>query len=153
MPPLPIAPPLQYEEPGMLERISSLVSVQFALLLLAAVCGIGCIGLFAAQRKPVRESPEISATALNEVRSMKDLEAFVRQVITSKLSRVSENSTMDELRARVAAALPDKNLALSITSLLDDIEVYSYGGQGSDRDREVQTLKERLGMILMQWRR
>jgi hypothetical protein len=84
---------------------------------------------------------------------MKDLEAFVRQVITSKLSRVSENSTMDELRARVAAALPDKNLALSITSLLDDIEVYSYGGQGSDRDREVQTLKERLGMILMQWRR
>ncbi len=153
MPPLPIAPPLQYEEPGILERVSSLVSVQFALLLLAAACGIGCIGIFAAQRKPVRESPEISTTALNEVRSMKDLEAFVRQVITSKLSRVSENSTMDELRARVSTALPDKNLALSINSLLDDIEVYSYGGQGSDRDREVQTLKERLGMILMQWRR
>jgi hypothetical protein len=153
MPPLPIAPPLQYEEPGILERVSSLVSVQLALLLLVAVFGIGCIGLFAAQRKPVRESPEISTTALNEVRSMKDLEAFVRQVITSKLSRVSENSTMDELRARVSTALPDKNLALSITSLLDDIEVYSYGGQGTDRDREVQTLKERLGMILMQWRR
>ncbi len=83
---------------------------------------------------------------------MKDLEGFVRQVISSKLSKVSESSTMDELRARVTSALPDKNLALAISSLLDDIEVYNYGGTTDDRDREVQTLKERLGMILMQWR-
>lgn len=153
MAPLPIAPPLEYEEPGIVERLSSYVSVQFALLVLAAVCGVGCIALFGAQRKPNEEKREISTSALNEVSTMKDLEAFVRQVIASKLSRISETSTMDELRSRVAAALSDKNLALSINSLLDDIEVYNYGGHPGDRDREVQTLKERLGMILMQWRR
>ena len=153
MEPLPIAPPLEYEEPGAVERLSSYVSVQFALLVLAAVGGIGCIALFGVQRKLPEEKKEISTSALNEVTSMKDLEAFVRQVIASKLSRVSENSTMDELRSRVAATLPDKNLALTINSLLDDIEVYNYGGHSSDRDHEVQTLKERLGIILMQWRR
>lgn len=153
MAPLPIAPPLEYEEPSIVERVSSYVSVQFALLVLAAVCGIGCIALFGAQRKPAEEKKEISTAALNDVASMKDLEAFVRQVIASKLSRVSENSTMDELRSRVTSALSDKNLALSISSLLDDIEVYNYGGHPADRDGVVQTLKERLGMILMQWRR
>lgn len=153
MAPLPIAPPLEYEEPGIVERISNTISVQFALLLLAAVCCVGCVALFAIQKKPAHEKNDISASCLNDVTTMKDLEAFVRQVIASKLSRVSESSTMDELRARVATALPDKILALSISSLLDDIEVYNYGGNTGDRDREVQTLKERLGLILMQWRR
>jgi hypothetical protein len=151
--PLPIAPPLDYEEPGFIQRVSSYVSVQFALLVLATVCGIGCIVLMATHKKPVREGHELSTTALNEVNSMKDLEAFVRHVIASKLSRVSENSTMDELRSRVTAALADKNLALSISSLLDDIEVYSYGQHPADVDGVVQTLKERLALILMQWRR
>jgi hypothetical protein len=151
--PLPIAPPREYEEPGIVESLSRYVSVQLALLIVAAVCGIGCIALFGAQRKPLEEKREISTSALNQVGTMKDLEAFVRQVIASKLPRVSEHSTMDELRSRVAAALPDKNLALSINSLLDDIEVFHYGGHPGDRDQEVQSLKERLGIILMQWRR
>lgn len=153
MAPLPIAPPLEYEEPSFVERVSGYISVQFALLVLAAVCGIGCIALFAAQKRSPEEKSELSAANLNEVTTMRDLETFVRQVIASKLSRVSESSTMDELRSRVATALPDKTLALSISSLLDDIEVYNYGGSSDDRDREVQTLKERLGLILMQWRR
>lgn len=153
MAPLPIAPPLEYEEPGVIERFSRYVSVQFALLLLAAVCGVGCIALIAAQRKPAQDKKDTSSASLNEVTTMKDLETFVRQIIATRLSRVSESSTMDELRSRVAAAMPDKNLALAISSLLDDIEVYNYGGATGERDREVQTLKERLGMILMQWRR
>lgn len=151
--PLPIAPPLDYEEPGWVERISSYVSVQLALLVLAAVCGIGCIVLVSTYKKPERATGEVSTAALQEVTSIKDLEAFVRHVIASKLSRVSENSTMDELRSRVTAALPDKNLALAISSLLDDIEVYSYGRSPTDAEGAVQTLKERLALILMQWQR
>jgi hypothetical protein len=96
---------------------------------------------------------EISTADLHDITSMKDLEAFVRHAIASKLPRVSENSTMDELRSRVAAALPDKNLALSVSALLDDIEVYSYGRNPADAEGAVQTLKERLALILMQWRR
>ncbi len=153
MGPLPIAPALEYEEPGFIERISRHVSIQFALLALATVCGLGGIVLVATNRKPTRESKEISAAALNDLTSLKDLEVFVRHVIASKISRVSENSTMDELRSRVVSALPDKNLALSISALLDDIEVYNYGGHPGDRERAVQSLKERLGLILMQWRR
>jgi hypothetical protein len=153
MGPLPIAPPLDYEEPGIVERISQYVSVQFALLVLATVCGLGCIALVATYKKPMRDTKEISTSALHDVTSMKDLEAFVRHAIASKLPRVSENSTMDELRSRVATALPDKNLALSISALLDDIEVYSYGRSPADAEGMVQTLKERLALILMQWRR
>ena len=153
MGPLPIAPPLDYEEPGIVERISRYVSIQFALLVLAAVCGLGCIALVATYKKPLRDTKEISTSALQDVTSMKDLEAFVRHAIASKLPRVSENSTMDELRSRVATALPDKNLALSISALLDDIEVYSYGRSPADAQGAVQTLKERLALILMQWRR
>jgi hypothetical protein len=153
MGPLPIAPPLEYEEPGLVERLSSYVSIQFAILVLATVCGLGCIVLVATYKKPSRDTGEVSTAALQDVTSLKDLEAFVRHVIASKLSRVSENSTMDELRSRVAAALSDKNLALSISSLLDDIEVYSYGSNLSDAESVVQTLKERLALILMQWRR
>lgn len=153
MGPLPIAPPLDYEEPGLIARVSSYVSVQFALLVLATVCGIGCLALVATYKKPTRDTSEVSTAALQEVSTLKDLEAFVRHVIASRLSRVSENSTMDELRSRVASALPDKNLALSLSSLLDDIEVYSYGRQPADAEGTVQTLKERLALILMQWRR
>jgi hypothetical protein len=153
MGPLPIAPPLDYEEPGFIERASSYVSIQMALLVLAAVCGVGCVALIATYKKPAHDSKELSTSALNDVTSMKDLEAFVRHILASKLPRVSENSTMDELRSRVTAALSDKNLALSISSLLDDIEVYSYGRHPTDADGAVQTLKERLALILMQWRR
>ncbi|MEN9844870.1 MAG: hypothetical protein RIS36_17 [Pseudomonadota bacterium] len=153
MAPLPIAPPLDYEEPGIIERISQYVSVQFAILILATVCGLGCLAIVATYKKPVRDTKEISTAALQDVTSMKDLEAFVRRAIASKLPRVSENSTMDELRARVAHALPDKNLALSISALLDDIEVYSYGRSPADGEGAVQTLKERLALILVQWRR
>ena len=153
MGPLPIAPPLDYEEPSLIERVSRYVSVQFALLVLATVCGLGCIALVSNFKRPIRDTKEISTTDLHDITSMKDLEAFVRHAIASKLPRVSENSTMDELRSRVAAALPDKNLALSISALLDDIEVYSYGRNPSDAEGAVQTLKERLALILMQWRR
>jgi hypothetical protein len=153
MGPLPIAPPLDYEEPSLIERVSRYVSVQFALLVLATVCGLGCIALVSSFKRPIRDTKEISTADLHDITSMKDLEAFVRHAIASKLPRVSENSTMDELRSRVAAALPDKNLALSISALLDDIEVYSYGRNPSDAEGAVQTLKERLALILMQWRR
>ena len=153
MGPLPIAPTLDYEEPSLIERVSRYVSVQFALLVLATVCGIGCIALVSTYKKPTRDMKEISTADLHDITSMKDLEAFVRHAIASKLPRVSENSTMDELRSRVAAALPDKNLALSVSALLDDIEVYSYGRNPADAEGAVQTLKERLALILMQWRR
>jgi hypothetical protein len=152
MGPLPIAPPLDYEERSIVERLSAYISIQFALLMLAAACGAVGIALVATYRKPPLHSKEISTAALNEVPSIKELEAFARHVIASKIARVSENSTMDELRSRVTAALSDKNLALSLASLLDDIEVYNYGGNPADSEQALQTLKERLGLILMQWR-
>jgi hypothetical protein len=82
---------------------------------------------------------------------MKDLESFVRDMISAKLERVSENSTLDELRSRVATKLPDQSLSLAIRSLLDDIEVYTYGKGDSEPEINVHVLKERLEMILTRW--
>jgi hypothetical protein len=60
---------------------------------------------------------------------------------------------MDELRARVATAVPDQAIALALSSVLDDIELINYGDHSTPRAQDISSLKERLGMILMQWRR
>jgi hypothetical protein len=59
---------------------------------------------------------------------------------------------MDELRSRVINALPDQAIALALSSILDDIEVMSYGKQAPDATKDLSALKERLATILTQWR-
>jgi hypothetical protein len=152
MAPLPIAPDLEYEEQTFIERISSLISVQLAILIFAGVCGIGFIALVSSKSTTGNEEKVVSTAGLQQVSTVKELEAFVREVLSTKLSKTAENSSMDELRARVTTSLPDKNLALAVRSLLDDIEVYSYGGAPQGAADDILPLKERLAMILMQWR-
>lgn len=152
MAPLPIAPPLEYEEPSLAERVTGYVSVQLAILIFAGVCGLGFIAVFSTKGNRGTEEKVVSTSALQEIHTLKELEGFVREVISTKLSKGAENSTMDELRARVAKSLSDKNLALAMSSLLDDIEVFSYGGAPNGTGDDILPLKERLAMILMQWR-
>lgn len=152
MAPLPIAPALEYEEQTLVERISSYISVQLAILIFAGICGIGFISLFSAKSSSQTEEKVVSTAGLQQVSTVKELEAFVREVLSTKLSKNAETSSMDELRARVTTSLSDKNLALALRSLLDDIEVYSYGGAPHGAADDILPLKERLAMILMQWR-
>lgn len=149
--PLPATPLMEYDEPPLSERVSRYISAQSALLIFVALCGVACVALVARARKSGEETIEVSPGALSEVASMKDLESFVRDMISAKLERVSENSTLDELRSRVATKLPDQSLSLAIRSLLDDIEVYTYGKGDSEPEINVHALKERLEMILTRW--
>ena len=153
LPPIPVAPPLAYQEASLAEQVSSHVSVQLAILILAGVIGVGAIALSARQRSAISGAITSSLSSLNEIRDLKELEEFLRDLISTRVSRVSETSSMDELRARVATAVPDQTVALALSSVLDDIELLNYGSSSHTPSQDISSLKERLGMILMQWRR
>jgi hypothetical protein len=127
--------------------------VQLAILILAGVIGVGVIALSARQRSAISGAITSSLSSLNEIRDLKELEEFLRDLISTRVSRVSETSSMDELRARVATAVPDQTVALALSSVLDDIELLNYGSNSHTPSQDISSLKERLGMILMQWRR
>jgi hypothetical protein len=153
LPPIPVAPPLAYQETSLVAQIPSYVSVQLALLILAGVVGAGIIALSARQRSAISGAITSSLSSLNDIHDLKELENFLRELISTRVSRVSETSSMDELRARVATAVPDQAIALALSSVLDDIELINYGDHSTPRAQDISSLKERLGMILMQWRR
>lgn len=153
LPPIPVAPPLSYQESSLVDRISAYISVQLALLILAGVIGIGIISFSSRQRAAVSGAITSSLASLNEIRDIKELEGFIRSLISTRVSRVSETSSMDELRARVATAVPDQTIALALSSVLDDIELVNYGAAAGNAAQDISSLKERLGMILMRWRR
>jgi hypothetical protein len=153
LPPIPVAPSLQYQESTLVERISSYVSIQLALLILAGVVGVGIILLSSRQRAAVSGAITSSLASLNDIRDIKELEGFLRHLISTRVSRISETSSMDELRARVATSVSDQTVALALSSVLDDIELINYGAAAGNAAQDISSLKERLGIILMQWRR
>lgn len=152
LPAPPIGPDLSYEEPTLLESISNYISVQLAILLLTFVCGVGCISVIASRGKTEESKAKSSTAGLRDIRDIRELEGFIRETIARKLPQISESSSMDEIRSRVSTSLRDKHISLAISSLLDDIEVVKYGAPAGDNEQQVGPMKERLAMILMQWR-
>lgn len=152
LPSVPIAPPLAYNAPTFSERVASYVSTQFALLVLAGIAGLGVLALISRRRAAPAGKYNSFISSLNEVHDLKQLEEFMRHLVSTRLSKVSETSSMDELRSRVINALPDQAIALALSSILDDIEVMSYGKQAPDATKDLSALKERLATILTQWR-
>ena len=153
LPPIPVAPPLSYQEASLAEQVSSHVSVQLALLILAGVIGVGIIALSTRHRSVISGAITSSLSSLNQIRDLKELEDFLRDLISTRVSKVSETSSMDELRARVMTTVPDQTVVLALSSVLDDIELLNYGSNSNTSAQDISSLKERLGMILMQWRR
>lgn len=152
LPSVPIAPPLSYNEPTFSERVASYVSIQLALLLLAGVGGVGILALIIQRRAARGGALDSFVRSLNDVANLKQFEEFMRELISTRVSKVSETSSMDELRSRVMNMVPDQAVALALSSVLDDIEVLNYGKQPTDGSVDISALKGRLATILTQWR-
>lgn len=153
LPPVPMGPPLRYEEPTVLQKLSQQVSLQLALLLLCALTALILIVLVASRLRTKRTVPAtLSVSEIDRGTSLKELERALRRLAGSRLGGVREDSTFDEIRSMVASQVPDRELALAIRSLLDDLEVLQYGSPSEDGQDELPALRRRLKDLARQWR-
>ncbi len=151
--PVPVGPQLRYEEPTTLQEISRQVSPQLALLLLAALTALVLIVLFASRLRAKRANPSLlSAAEIDRGSSCKELERALRRLAGERLHGVREDSTFDEIRSMVASQVSDRELALAIRSLLDDLEVLQYGSPSEGDQDELPSLRRRLKDLARQWR-
>lgn len=145
LPPIPRAPPLEYNEPTLLEELSQQVSLALALLIASAVAALILIVILATRLRSHRTGDvRITPTELEQSRSTKDLERLVRRLVASRLSDVREDSSLDQIRAVVRVQVPDRDTALALCSVLDDLEVLQYGGSSEGSGEELTALRARI---------
>lgn len=153
LPPIPVGPPLRYEEPTTLQELSRQISPQMALLLLCALTALILIVLVASRLRTKRAIPStLSASEIDRGTSLKELERALRTLAENRLGGVRAESTFDEIRSMVASQVPDRELALAIRSLLDDLEVLQYGSPAESDQDELPALRRRLKDLARQWR-
>jgi hypothetical protein len=153
LPPIPVGPPLRYEEPTVLQEISRQVSPQMALLLFSTIMAI-CLVLLITVRLRSRRATTSTLTPAEVDRgtSTKEMESALRRLAASRLTGVREDSSLDEIRSMVGKQVTDRDLALAIRSLLDDLEVLQYGAPSETDNDELPALRRRIKEILRQWR-
>jgi HAMP domain-containing protein len=153
LPPVPVGPPLRYEEPTTLHKLAQQVSPQLALLLLSALTAFAGIAFVAYRLRAKRTSrSSLSASEIDRGTSSKELEQALRRLAGQRLNGVRDDSTVDEIRSMVASQVSDRELALAIRSLLDDLEVLQYGGSSEGDQDELPALRRRLKDLARQWR-
>jgi hypothetical protein len=145
------APALTYEEPTLLEQLSEQISLQLAILALASVLALTVVVWVVTRLRP-SDGSSGELAALADTQSSADLEAAVRAAAVRRLTGAQLESTLDQLRALVAAQVRDQELALAIRSLLDDLEVVRYGGGGEASQGDLKGLRARAREVLRQWR-
>jgi hypothetical protein len=57
---------------------------------------------------------------------------------------VREDSSLDQIRAVVRAQVQDRDTALALCSVLDDLEVLQYGGRSESSQEELTALRARI---------
>ncbi len=153
LPPIPVGPPLRYEEPTPLERLSKQVSLQMALLIFSACLALAVVVLVASRLSSKRAfSSTLSTSDVDRSTSTREVEVGLRRLAASRLNGVREESSLDEIRSMVGKQVADRDLALAIRSLLDDLEVLQYGGPSEADKKELPALQRRLKEIVKQWR-
>jgi len=152
MPPLPFGPDLEFEERGLAERVLELFSIKSALLLLTAIIGATLIVAMALRLRPLPPPIGLAPSDLDRAGTLPELEAFMRSLVASRLPGLGERSSLDEIRARIAAEVEDADIALSLRDLFDELEVLRYGGGGTALSHDLGAIKERARRLLTQWR-
>ena len=162
LPPVPIGPGLEYEEVTLLESLSEQISTQFALLLLTTVIALGLLIKIGASTKPRAAPLGLSHKDLEQLETLPQLESFLRALVAQRIAGIRQESTNDEIRARITIGVRERELALALRTLFDDIELLRYSSPAK-RDgsatatepgiEELPALKERIRGILSQWHR
>jgi len=148
MPPLPFGPDLEYEAATLVERVTELFSLKSALLALSGVIGLlGIIALFLKLR-PAPPPEGLSSADLAQVTSLDSLERFIRNLLARRLKGLKPESSLDEIRARIAAEIQNQESALTLRTILDELEVLRYGGPQGTAPSQLDALKDRLNPLL-----
>ncbi len=149
LPPVPVAPELEYREPSWAQRINTVVSVQLALLITAAAIGLSTLALVAARRLRGRSRPTVTAATVRALSSTVEVERALRSFLKERIGGPLEDVPYEQLRAHVRTASPTPELTHTTCSLIDELEAARYGGRADDQI--LDQLKTRFRTILTQW--
>jgi hypothetical protein len=149
--PLPIGPDLDYEEASILERISDTLSLKSAILLASVLIAIAILMGLIGKLRPKAAPPGLTSSDLDAVESIADLEAFTRHLLARRIPAIKPESSVDEIRARIAQEIKNPDVAVSLRSILDELEVLRYGGSQGAKPGDLESLKGRLRPLLGSW--
>lgn len=117
---------LPYTERTLYQSLAQTVSPQLGALVALAVVCLLTVSSIAIRRRRAGSPLRSLSSELAAVEEIADLEAIVRLWIATRLRGASNSSTFDELRALVRSSLTNKEAAVSLCSVLDDIELHRY---------------------------
>lgn len=152
LPPLPIAPNLEYEDATPLERALEAVSLKSAVLIASVLLALWLLLALSARLRPTASPEGLSVADLAKVGSLPELERFLRALATSRIPSLREDASFDEIRAKVAIVVKDQETALSIRSVFDELELLRYGSSVSADADSIARLKQRAQALLRGWR-
>lgn len=140
---------LPYEEKSLLESVTDRVSVQLALLVLAAaITLIGLLTLISRTSSSQAPRREI-LLRISKASTAAELEACLRTWAARSLTGLRPGATFDEIRSQIRSQSNDLSTALALISILDELEIARYSGAevGS-----VEGLKRASAEALRSWR-
>lgn len=145
LPPVPIAPSFTYSEKSRWESIMVRISVQLALLIVAATIAIAAIVILVVSGRRAKRPQKRLTQHLNSIQTLAEVESFLQDWIGQQFSDAHTTSSWDELRALIRNRLGNTPRALAIIALIDDIELQRYGGANQT---SIEELKGRLSQII-----
>ncbi|MFO0415814.1 MAG: BatD family protein [Pseudomonadota bacterium] len=130
LPPVPVAPDLNYAEKSFITKLAERISIQLSLLFLAA--SILVVGLATALSKSrgTNGARRSAAAQVSGATELEALERAVREWLTASLPGARRGATFDELRALLSARPDGFSASLDLLTLLDDLELARYGASG-----------------------
>ena len=140
---------MPYTEKTILETISERVSIQLALLALAAAIALFSFLMIlsrnASSQAPRRETLHRIAKASTPA----ELESCIRTWAARTLTGLRPGATFDEIRSQIRAASSDASTSLALISILDELEIARYSGTevGS-----IEVLRRSLTEAVRSWR-
>lgn len=149
LPPVPVAPDLEYREPNALQRLTEVVSIQLALLIMAATFALSTLLVLVSRRFSGMKRPTVTPSTLKSAKNCADLERLLRLFICDKIPAARADDTYELMRARVRAAAPSVEIAQATCSLIDQIEAVRYGAASQSDNFSDQ--RNHLKELLRQW--
>jgi hypothetical protein len=140
---------MPYVEKSRWEQLAERISIQLALLILAAA--VMLVGLLAIVLKPSSAQVSRSETLrkISKATTLDELELCVRAWANGSLQGIRPGATFDEIRAVIRSSARDQANALALTSILDQLEVARYAGAGTP---SIDSLKRSLQDSIRSWR-
>jgi hypothetical protein len=156
--PNPAAPVLAYEEPTLIQEVSSHLSLQLSILLLAAVIGVGVIVFVALRLHRPEAKASVTTAQIDGATSIAELSHLLQKILIAHFHHQAEVATVDQLRSLVTKRVTDRDVALALRSLLDDFELLLYSAPSTVQSSPTAEsdplpgLKARMREVLTRWK-